>query len=117
MTRSTTPSGPGPGPGTTTSNPAISGVGSGMGAGNAAGPPGGVQAGTVNNAAQGSSTGDAADPSLGSGMVVPGQGDRMGDAATAGASGMADRSKDVGAVPIEPFALPYKVTTPPNDGR
>jgi len=50
-------------------------------------------------------------------MVVPGQGDRMGDAATAGASGMADRSKDVGAAPMEPFALPYKVTTPPNEGR
>jgi len=49
MTRSTTPSDPGPG--TTTSNPAISGVGSGMGAGNAAGAAGGVQAGTVNDAA------------------------------------------------------------------
>jgi hypothetical protein len=115
MSRSTTPADPG----TTTSNPAISGIGTGMGAGNATGPDviGGVQAGTVNDAAQGASTGDAADPSLGSGMVVPGQGNRMGDAATGGAPGMETARQGIGAAPLEPSGLPYKVITPPGEGR
>jgi hypothetical protein len=115
MSRSTTPTSPGQ----TTGNPAISGTGSGMGAGDAASPGmvGGVQAGTVNAAAQGAGTGDAADPSLGSGMVVPEQGNRMGDAATGGAPGMENAPPNTGAAPLEPFELPYRVTTPPNRGR
>jgi hypothetical protein len=85
-----------------------------MGAGPAAGPGvAGVQAGTVNDAAQGASTGKAADPSLGSGMALSEQGNRMGDAATAGPPGMADRPPGTGAAPIEPFELPYKVVTSP----
>ena len=115
MPRSTTSTGPD----TTTGNPAISGVGTGMGAGNAASPGGvgGVQAGTVNEAAQGASTGDAPDPSLGSGMSTPQEGNRMGDAATAGTPGMGNEPPGTGAAPIEPFGLPYTVTTPPNQGR
>ncbi|HET6807047.1 MAG TPA: hypothetical protein VFH59_16550 [Frateuria sp.] len=118
MSRSTTTP-TGPGPGTTTGNPAISGTGSGMGTGDVAGPGavGGVQAGTVNAAAQGAPGGDAADPSLGSAMALPEQGNRMGDAATAGAPGMAEKPMGVGGAPIEPFELPYKVITPPNPGR
>lgn len=117
MTRSTTPTGPGPGK--TTGNPATSGAGSGMGTGNAASPGmvGGVQAGTVNAAAQGTGTGAAADPSLGSGMAIPEQGNRMGDAATGGAPGMQSAPPGTGAAPLEPFELPYRVTTPPNQGR
>lgn len=102
-------------PAQTTRNPAISGTGSGMGAGSAAGPGGGVQAGTVNDAAQGA--GRAADPSLGSGMALPESGNRMGDAATAGVPGMADRPLGIGAAPIEPFELPYKLVIPPRAGR
>ncbi|HEV2539720.1 MAG TPA: hypothetical protein VGU03_08425 [Frateuria sp.] len=95
----------------TTGNPAVSGMGSGMGAGDAAGPGvGGVQAGTVNDAARGSRSGDAGDPSLGSGAAVPEPGNRMGDAATAGALGAATGMD----APIEPFELPYKVVMPPN---
>ena len=117
MSRSTVPTGPGQGK--TTSNPAISGVGTGMGAGNAPGADvvGGVQAGTINDAAQGAESGDAANPSLGGGKVVPGQGNRMGDAATAGAPGMREKSLGIGAVPIEPFELPYTVIIPPNARR
>ncbi|UGB37104.1 hypothetical protein [Frateuria soli] len=117
MSRSTTPTGPGAGK--TTSNPAISGSGTGMGAGNAAGPgvAGGVQAGTVNHATQGVSTGDTTDPSLGSGMAVPGQGNRMGDAATGGAPGMGEKPLGIGGAPIEPHELPYKVIAPPNTVR
>jgi hypothetical protein len=85
-----------------------------MGAGGAAGPDvvGGVQAGSVNEAAQGSRSGSAGDPSLGSGAAVPEPGNRMGDAATAGAP---DVATGAGA-PIEPFELPYKVISPPNLG-
>lgn len=117
MTRSTTPTGPGAGG--TTRNPAISGSGTGMGAGNAAGPgaAGGVQAGTINHAAQGANSGDAAHPGLGSGMAVPGQGNRMGDAATAGAPGMGEKPLGIGGAPIEPYELPYKVVAPPDKGR
>jgi hypothetical protein len=116
MPTSSTPAGPGP---ATTGNPAISGSGTGMGAGQAAGPDavGGVQAGAVNDAAQGSRAGNAGDPSLGSGMVVPESGNRMGDAATAGAAGMEAMPLGVGAAPVEPFELPYKIITPPNEGR
>lgn len=115
MPNSSTPTGS-----ATTGNPAISGTGSGMGAGNAAGPGvvDGVQAGTVNDAAQGARQGSARDPSLGSGMVVPEQGNRMGAAATGGAPGMADPALGIGAAPIEPFEMPYKVIEPPtNQGR
>jgi hypothetical protein len=89
-----------------------------MGAGSASGPGaiGGVQAGTVNDAAQGTHSG-AADPSLGSGMVVPEQGNRMGGAATGGAPGIGGGSLGIGAAPLEPFELPYKVIIPPGPGR
>jgi hypothetical protein len=113
MPRSTTPAGPGPG--TTTGNPAISGVGSGMGT--AAGPDvTGMQAGTVNDAAQGAGTGTAADPSLGSGMGVPQRGDRAGDAATGGAPGAIGAGG--GPASPAPFELPYKVSAAsPGKGR
>ena len=113
MSRPTIPAGSDPG--TTTGNPAISGVGSGMG--NAAGrnAVGGVQAGTVNDAAQGGRTGAAADPSLGSGQAVPERGNRMGDAATGGAPGMAEAGS--AASPLESFELPYKVIAPPARDR
>jgi hypothetical protein len=116
MPTSSPPAGPGP---ATTGNPAVSGSGTGMGAGHAAGPDavGGVQAGAVNDAAQGSPAGNAGDPSLGSGMVVPEPGNRTGDAATAGAPGMEARPLGVGAAPVEPFELPYTLVTPPNQGR
>jgi hypothetical protein len=99
----------GSGPGTTTGNPAISGVGSGMGDAEGSTVADGVQAGTVNDAAQGA--GAAADPSLGSGMAMPERGDRMGDAATGGAPGM------IAAAPLESFALPYKVIAAPGRDR
>lgn len=109
----------GPGPGTTMNHPAISGTGTGMGAGNAAGPGaiGGVQAGTINDAAQGAQSGAAGDPSLGSGMAVPERGNRMGDAATGGAQGIKDAPLSIGAAPIEPLGLPYKIVYPAGPGR
>ncbi|NUO72968.1 MAG: hypothetical protein HOQ10_09670 [Frateuria sp.] len=109
MSKSPTPAGSGP---RATGNPAVSGSGTGMGADGAAGPDvvGGVQAGMVNDAAQGSRASRAGDPSLGSGMVVPEPGNRMGDAAAGGARAGV-------AAPVEPFELPYKVVTPPHPGR
>jgi hypothetical protein len=90
-----------------------------MGAGGAAstGGAGGVQAGTVNAAAQGTAGGDADDPSLGSGMAVPGQGNRMGDAATGGAAGVESDVPGTVTASAEPFELPYRVTTPPSPER
>ena len=104
MPRSTTPTDVAP---SASANPAISGSGSGMGAGGAAGPGpvGGVQSGTIN--AQGERTGAAPDPSLGSGMAVPGRGDRMGDAATGGAA----------VASSESFELPYRVIAAPPQRR
>ena len=113
MSRPNTPAGPDPG--TTTGNPAISGVGSGMGSAAGRNAVDGVQAGTVNDAAQGGSTGAAADPSLGSGQAVPERGNRMGDAATGGAPGMAEAG--IAASPLESFELPYKVIAPPDRDR
>jgi hypothetical protein len=111
MPSSSTPAGPGG----TTSNPAISGSGSGMGAG--AGVVDGVQAGTVNDAAQGARAGSGADPSLGSGALVPERGNRMGDAATGGAPGMGSAPLGIGAAPQEPPGFPYKVIPPSSQGR
>jgi hypothetical protein len=80
-----------------------------MGAGGAAGPGpvGGVQSGTINDAAQGARTGAAPDPSLGSGRAGPGRGNRMGDAATGGAA----------VASPEPFELPYRVIAAPPQRR
>jgi hypothetical protein len=113
MPRSTMPTDATP---QTSPNPAISGSGSGMGAGGAAGPGpiGGVQSGTINDAAQGARTGDAPDPSLGSGMAVHGSGNRMGDAATGGPAKPEPGITDAAA---EPFELPYRVIASPRQQR
>lgn len=113
MSRPTTPAGSDPG--ITTGNPAISGVGSAMGNAADRNTVGGVQAGTVNDAAQGGSTGAAADPSLGSGQAVPERANRMGDAGTGGAPGIAEAG--TAASPLESFELPYKVIAPPDRDR
>ena len=109
---------PAPGPGNITNDPTISGTGTGMGAGNAVGSGGieGVQAGTINDAAQGAQAA-AGDPSPGSGAAPPKRGNRMGDAASGGASGTGEAPPGTGAAPIESFEQPPKIIGPAHTDR